>query len=70
MKALEFKSTIKNNQILIPVGLQSELESKQDKDVRVILLIEDSNVSDDLIFQQTAQNQFLNGYDDSDSIYD
>ena len=68
MKALEFKSKIKNNQILIPNRILAELNAKQDKNVRVIVLIEDLDTNDDLIFQQTTQNQFLKGY--SDSIYD
>jgi hypothetical protein len=70
MKALEFKSKIKNNQILIPAKIQSELKTKKDRTVRVIVLIEDSDIYDDLIFQQTTQSQFLKGYADSDSIYD
>ena len=70
MKALEFKSKIKNNQIFIPTRIQSELKSEQDKDVRVIVLIDDSDIYDDLIFQQSTQSQFLKGYSDSDSIYD
>jgi hypothetical protein len=69
MRALEFKSKIKNNQILIPTKIQSELRTN-DKDVRVIVLVDDSDVYDDLIFQQTTQIQFLKGYADSDSIYD
>ena len=70
MKALEFKSKIKNNQILIPTRIQAEFKSKQDKNVRVIVLIEDFDTYDDLIFKQATQNQFLKGYSDSDSIYD
>ncbi len=70
MRALEFKSKIENNQILIPIGVQSEIKTKQNKDVRVIVLIDDSDLLDDLIFQQTIQSQFLKGYSDSDSIYD
>jgi hypothetical protein len=70
MRAIEFKSKIKNNQISIPVKLQSELKSKQDKDVRVIVLIDDRETADDLIYQQAAQSKFLKGYADSDSIYD
>jgi hypothetical protein len=70
MRALEFKSKIKNNRILIPAKMQSELKTKQDKDVRVIVLIDDSDIYDDLIFQQTTQSQFLKGYADTDSIYD
>jgi hypothetical protein len=70
MKALEFKSKIKNNQIHIPTRIQSELKTNQDKDIRVIVLIDDSEIYDDLIFQQTTKAQFLKGYADSDSIYD
>lgn len=70
MRAIEFKSKIRNNQISIPVKLQSELKSKQDRDVRVIVLIDDSETVDDLVFQQAAQDQFVKGYADSDSIYD
>jgi hypothetical protein len=70
MRALEFKSKIKNNQILIPLKIQSELKSKQDRDVRVIVLLDDLEIYDDAVFQQTAQSQFLKGYADSDSVYD
>ncbi len=70
MRALEFKSKIKNNQILIPTKLQSELKSNDDKAVRVIVLVDDSDIYDDLIFEQATQSQFLKGYADSDSIYD
>lgn len=67
MRALEFKSTIENDKILIPNEIQSELNTNQD--VRVIVLIEDV-VSDDQIFQKATQAQFLEGYADSDAIYD
>ncbi len=70
MRAIEFKSKIKNNQITIPSKVQSELNSKQDKNVRVIVLIDDSESADDYIFQKAAQNRFLQGYSESDSIYD
>ena len=70
MRALEFKSKIMDNQILIPTKLQSELRTNGEKDVRVIVLVDDSDIYDDLIFQQTTQSQFLKGYADSDSIYD
>ena len=70
MRALEFKSKIKNNQILIPSKIQSELKNKQDKVVRVIVLIEDLEIYDDVIFQKSTQSQFLKGYADSDSVYD
>lgn len=70
MRAVEFKSKIKNNQISIPVKLRSEFESREDKDVRVIVLIDDSETNEELLFKQSAQSQFLKGYADSDSIYD
>jgi len=70
MRAIEFKSKIKNNQISIPVKLQSELKSKEDKDVRVIVLIDDAETTEEIAFRQNAQNQFFRGYSDSDSIYD
>lgn len=70
MRAIEFKSKIKNNQISIPTKVQSKLKSKQDKNVRVIVLIEDSEVQDEFLIKQTTQSQFLKGYADTDSIYD
>lgn len=70
MKALEFKTKIKNNLIHIPKRIQTELISNKDKDIRVIVLIEDSEIYDELVFQQSASNLFLKGYADSDSIYD
>jgi len=68
MKVLEFKSRIKNNQILIPLKIQSELKSN--KDIRVIVLFDDSENVDDMFFQNAATNQFLQGYAESDAIYD
>ena len=68
MKALEFKSRKKNNQILIPVRVQSEL--KTNMDIRVIVLFDDSENSDDFLFQDEITNQFLQGYAESDVIYD
>jgi hypothetical protein len=70
MRALEFKSKIKDNQILIPKRFQSQLKFNEEKDIRVIVLIDDSELYDDMIFRQSAQDQFLKGYANSDSIYD
>jgi hypothetical protein len=70
MRALEFKSKIENNQILIPLKIQSELNSRKSINVKVIVLIEDVDTNEDAAFQQTTQSQFLSGYADSDSIYD
>jgi len=70
MKALEFKARIKNNSIQIPLRIQSELKPNQDRDVRVIVLIDDSEKNDDLIVKEAAAAHFLQGYAESDSIYD
>lgn len=70
MRALEFKSIIKNNRISIPAKIQSKFKFKKDVPVRVIVLLDDSEGEDDLIFQEATQNQFLEGYSDSDSVYD
>lgn len=72
MQTVEFKSKIINNQIAIPVKMQTVLKAKQNKDVRVIVLIDDleKHDDDDLAFRKMAQNQFLKGYADADSIYD
>jgi hypothetical protein len=70
MRALEFKTKIRDNHILIPAKMKLELKSTQGKDVRVIILVDDSGVYDDLIFQQATQNQFLKGYADADAVYD
>jgi hypothetical protein len=70
MKAIEFKSKIKNNQIQIPKKAQSELKTNKDKDVRVIVLIDDTEINDNIVFQESASDQFLKGYADSDSVYD
>jgi hypothetical protein len=70
MKALEFKTKIKNNRIQIPLRIQSELETNQDRDVRVIVLIDDSEKNDDMLLKQAAATHFLQGFAESDSIYD
>lgn len=70
MRAIEFKTKIKNDQIQIPVGVQSEFRSNKDKDIRVIVLLDEIDRRDDLFFQDTATAKFLEGYAESDSIYD
>jgi hypothetical protein len=70
MRALEFTSKIENNQIQIPAGIQSELKANRDKKIRVIVLMDEIENHDDLLFQKTAKNEFLKSYAESDSIYD
>jgi hypothetical protein len=70
MKAIEFKSKIKENKILIPRRMQLELATEVDKNVRVVVFVEDSGVYDEKSYRQMTKNQFLKGYADSDSVYD
>jgi len=70
MKALEFKTKIKNNQIQIPLRIQSELKTNHDRDVRVIVLIDDLDKDDKEIVKQAAATHFFQGFSEADSIYD
>jgi len=71
MKAIEFKSKIRENRILIPRRIQPELVTLgHDKSVRVVVLMEDSDIYDENAYRRMAKDQFLKGYDDMDSIYD
>lgn len=67
MKAIAFKAKIKNKQICIPKNIQDQL-SESDKNVRVIVLIDERQDDDD--FSEITTEEFLKGYADSDSIYD
>lgn len=71
MIALEFKSKIKNNRIKIPSAIQSKIKSDPEKDVRVILFLEEADgLIEDNEFNQAAVSDFFKGYSESDSIYD
>ena len=62
MRAIEFKSKIRENRILIPRRMQSELLNRGDKKVRVVVFLEDGNMT---------KSKVLNGYAGSDfSTYD
>lgn len=52
MKALEFKSKIRNNKIEIPKNIQTALETSFGKDVRIVIFLDDANVADDTNLQQ------------------
>jgi len=67
MRAIEFKSKIRENKIFIPRRRQSELLVGNNTTVRVIVFVEDT---DDKAYRQMTKSQFLKGYADSDSIYD
>lgn len=70
MRALEFKSIIKNNQILIPPNIQSAMKGKPNDVVRVIVLIEEVSFDENSEIQAAINKNFLKGYAESDSIYD
>ena len=70
MKAVEFETQLINNTINIPEDFQVELSLSKDKHVRVIVLIDDSEKEDEADFKKMLNNQFLKGYDKTDSVYD
>ena len=70
MRAIEFKTKIRENRILIPRRMQSELVAERDKSIRVVVFVEDTDIYDEKAYRQLTKRQFLNGYADSDSIYD
>ena len=70
MRAIEFKSKIRENKILIPRKMRAEFVSEYGKTVRVVVYVEDSEVYDEKSYRQMTKSQFLKGYAESDSIYD
>lgn len=70
MKTIEFTSKIKENKILIPPKKLLELTAGYDKNVRVVVFVEDSDTDNEKSYIQMTQRQFLKGYDNSDAIYD
>lgn len=70
MKAVEFETEVINNTISIPESYRHELSISKDQHVRVIVLIDNIADEEDRAFKSMIQNQFLKGYDDSDSVYD
>ena len=70
MRAIEFTSKIQENKILIPRRMQSKLIAERDKNIRVLIFLEDSEIYDEKAYRQITKNQFLKGYAETDSIYD
>ncbi len=70
MRAIEFKSKLSHNRILIPKMMQERLKALDEKSIRVMILPDETEVDDDVVLKQLSTEQFLNGYSDSDSIYD
>ncbi|MCL2329175.1 MAG: hypothetical protein FWC39_11785 [Bacteroidetes bacterium] len=70
MRAIEFQSKISNNAIAIPNKMLVELQGDENRNVRVVVFMEDSDVYDRKAFRKLTKTQFLKGYADSDSVYD
>jgi len=70
MKAIEFSTKIIDNQILIPQNYKPFIYSNEDKYIRVIVLVEESDEYEESAFLAMAREEFFNGYSESDSIYD
>ena len=70
MRAIEFKSKIRDNRILIPRRIQQELITEQGKNVRIVVFVKDSDVYDETAYRQMTKAQFLKGYANSDAVYD
>lgn len=70
MKAVEFETELLDNTIKIPENFQLELSLSKDKHVRVIVLIDDLEENEEAAFKNMVTDQFLKGYDETDSVYD
>ena len=70
MRAIEFETRLRDNQILIPAKIQSKLKDASEKEIRVMILIEDADIYKEQIFSKANRDHFLEGYAASDSIYD
>jgi hypothetical protein len=70
MKAVEFETELTDNTIQIPENFQLELSLSKDKHVRVIVLIDEFEKNDEIEYKNMLRDRFLNGYDESDSVYD
>jgi hypothetical protein len=66
MKAVEFKTRLKDNVIRVPKSLKLSVNI----DDRVIILFEEKENQDAVDFRNLVNEQFLAGYSESDSIYD
>lgn len=68
MRAIEFKSKLKNNTILIPKKLQQEIKNAEEKNVRVVIFFEEEEPSVDLKNYQKTDLPVDIVNDESDSI--
>lgn len=50
--------------------MQERLKTLDEKSIRVMILPDETEADGDLVLKELTTEQFLNGYADSDSIYD
>lgn len=66
---LTFKTKLKNNTIIIPKKFHKQITTPKNKNVRVIVLMEEQAKGEDE-FQLISKEQYLKGYSKTDSVYD
>lgn len=54
MRTIEFKSKLSKNSIRIPKEIQPDLKEADEKNIRVMIFLDDLDDNDDLKFQQAA----------------
>lgn len=67
MRAVEFKSKLSKNRIQIPKKIQAELRNAEEKNVRVMILFNDSD-NNDLKMYNTEEQPIDLAKDELDSI--
>ncbi len=70
MRAVEFKTKLRKNGIQIPKKFHKQVVASTNKDVRVIVLMDDQTQNGKDDFQFLSKQQFLKGYAKTDSVYD
>jgi hypothetical protein len=70
MRTVEFETELIDNTITIPENFKEELALSKDKHVRVIVMIDELEINEEIEIKKILNNQFLNGYDEADDIYD
>jgi len=71
MKAIEFNTKIEDVSFInIPKTFQKEFIDSENKNVRVIVLVEEKEYQEERLFKSMTVDNFLKGYSESDSIYD
>jgi hypothetical protein len=67
MKAVEFEASLNaDHSLSVPAEIAAQLQTKEP--IRVVLLIPEGAKDDD--WRRLTAAQFLEGYDESDAVYD